>query len=614
MIAFDTETSLISDEEPIPRMVSAAFGYDGGVDVLHHTDPATPRLVAGCLEDEQEKIAAHNAPFDMLVTAARYPDLEPLVWEAYKRGVVHDTGTCERLLDLAKGNGLRRPYNLGAVTERRLGHQLDKNDPWRKRYVELIDVPVSQWPFEALRYAADDGIWTYEDAADQVREASALADELGINPLIDAPRQARGHWALHLISVNGVLTDPEAVAEVDRKLQRELDRAHKILMREKMVRPNGQRNTKVTKMVIAREAIARGVQVNLTAKQRISLSEETIAALDLETEGDMEIDPLGDGEQMRVKMEHWHPLTVYQHYGSIMGLRARTLASLKVPIIRTRFTELMETGRTSSSNPNTQNFPRKGGFRECLVPPEGSVFVIADWKTMELVCWAEVLLTFFGEKAPTAALANALRSGADVHAELGKMIDMPGMTESPRQLAKPCNFGFPGAMGPARFRDYARKYGLRLTMEQAISLKRTWAEKWQPWDYFDYINDELEEKYDVAHTDQGIMIRQLKSDRLRNGCSFPEACNGFFQGLAADVAKDTLWRLAVEMYTRPRSELYGARQVLFGHDENVLECPRADAEKVAARLEQVMNDTLTEWCPLVGSCGVDVKIAERYGK
>ena len=100
-------------------------------------------------------------------------------------------------------------------------------------------------------------------------------------------------------------------------------------------------------------------------------------------------------------------------------------------------------------------------------------------------------------------------------------------------------------------------------------------------------------------------ITQLRSGRVRGGASFCAAANGFFQGLAADGAKEALWLVAKECYLAGAgpdgkdSPLYGCRPVFFVHDEILCEVPerawgRTRTSAAAERLAKVMVEAMTE--------------------
>src|SRR5690606_10654644 len=80
--------------------------------------------------------------------------------------------------------------------------------------------------------------------------------------------------------------------------------------------------------------------------------------------------------------------------------------------IHTHYEVCLETGRTSSADPNVQNRARgegktvklrdgteregRPGDRECWIPPEGYVFVDCDYPQLELFCLAQVCYWVLG--------------------------------------------------------------------------------------------------------------------------------------------------------------------------------------------------------------------------
>jgi DNA polymerase I-like protein with 3'-5' exonuclease and polymerase domains len=267
-----------------------------------------------------------------------------------------------------------------------------------------------------------------------------------------------------------------------------------------------------------------------------------------------------------------------------------------------------------------------GLTRECFIPRSGWVFGFVDYSGLELCTLAQVCLDVLGR----SEMAEALRRGEDLHLALGA--DMLGISYEEaksrsktgdqeikfyRQQAKPANFGFPGGMGPESFREYSEVYGITLTSFQAQELKDAWFRKWPEMrDYFRWIT-RLTEQTDPT-TGNTRPIAQIRSGRLRGGATYCAACNGFFQGLAADGAKEALWLVARECYLeRPwakvpdpvsgkthneRTPLFGCRPSLFIHDEIGLEIPYPAGGEAAAsasveRLSAVMVAAMKRWVP-----------------
>jgi DNA polymerase I-like protein with 3'-5' exonuclease and polymerase domains len=260
-----------------------------------------------------------------------------------------------------------------------------------------------------------------------------------------------------------------------------------------------------------------------------------------------------------------------------------------------------------------------GLIREAFVPRKGWVYAFADYSGLELATLAQVCLDVLGH----SEMAEALKRGEDLHLALGA--DMLGITYAEakarmkagdaemkhyRQQAKPAGFGFPGGLGADSFREYAEAYGVILTLQQAKELKDAWFRKWPEMrDYFAWIGQ-------LTEGGRPPPIVQIRSGRLRGDASYCAVANGMFQGLAAEGAKEALWRVAKECYLAsdpshwegPRTSptpLFGARPVLFIHDEIGMEVPYDAsvggspliASAAAFRLSTVMVHAMTKWVP-----------------
>jgi hypothetical protein len=150
-------------------------------------------------------------------------------------------------------------------------------------------------------------------------------------------------------------------------------------------------------------------------------------------------------------------------------------------VLHPNYTPLVRTGRTSCSNPNVQQLPRKGGFREAFVPSPGHLFLICDYSFIELRTLAAVCEARYG----TSNLADVIRAGVDPHCHTAAMFEHINLdkfmrlkkSEEPverarfdalRQRAKVLNFGIPGGLGAGSLVAYARStYNVTLTLEEA---------------------------------------------------------------------------------------------------------------------------------------------------
>lgn len=93
--------------------------------------------------------------------------------------------------DEGGGRGLVAKAGLDALAARYLGLDLSKDkkgaDAWRKRYGELIGIPVADWPEEAVRYAREDPRLTALVRVEQMRRPRHPYDGPWVDVLYPAP-------------------------------------------------------------------------------------------------------------------------------------------------------------------------------------------------------------------------------------------------------------------------------------------------------------------------------------------------------------------------------------------------------------------------------------------
>jgi hypothetical protein len=620
MIGLDTETFPISRDEPIPRLVCAQFCDGNTTAVVHVRDPALPAALGAAFD---HGVVLCNAPFDVFVIWRQFPHLLPQIVEAYKAGRAHDVEIRERLIDIAGGGTFRNgTYSLAALAHRRAGLDLDKGeDTYRLRYGTLEPYPVEAWPADAVTYAKRDAaatwaVWWYQEQHGQA--AAIFADEAA---------QVRAHLALDAQSLRGILTDQVQVRALRGRLDAEIDaftaiclgaglvrHKHKVLRPSPLVSSN-KLAQQMLEDLASHDPSIRIVRTDPTSKHpagQVSLSEDALAA---------------------ARIPGGHPLDAFRRRKTTITQRTGWVVPLSSPVVRTGYDPLVDSGRTSSGPPglpwtedegrNLQNFPQRGGFRECLVAPPGSVFVVSDFGSLELVTRAQDQLDLFGR----SALAEALRAGRNPHDEVtARILGLAFVTgddqaiakahaafEKTRTLAKACNFGFPGGLGPRRFVEYALQdpYNVVVTEAEARSLKALWLEQWP--------EDRLTFEYVERFSDHNGLYtcHQPRTGRIRGGCKYTDACNSRFQGLGADVAKRAAWGLFLATIGFGRggraNPLFGAYVVLFVHDEFVTEVAAERAEAARAEQDRIMIEAAAELCPDV-PIKVGSRVLERYKK
>lgn len=228
------------------------------------------------------------------------------------------------------------------------------------------------------------------------------------------------------------------------------------------------------------------------------------------------------------------------------------------------------TGRMASMNPNVQNIPRN--LRGIFKAEEGNVFVIADFSQIELRIASE----YVGEEK----MLQAFRQGKDLHRYtasvfLGKPEEE--ITKEERQLAKAVNFGLIYGISAKGLVEYAKTYGIDLSLESAQKIRDSFFEYYTSFKaWHERVKRELKEyKESRGHTLLG---------RPYVAHTFPDAVNYPIQGTGADLLKLSVLMFDAEL----RREGLKAKVVNLVHDEILVECREEDAERIKELLKKAM--------------------------
>lgn len=594
-----------------------------------------------------ERMAGHYTAFDMAAAASTWPDLIPLIFQAYADDKVTCTFIREKLLLVAAGREHSgQKYDLASCLDRaKVAHRFNigadgkKDEYWRTRYSELRSIEPESWPEDARRYAREDVTGLVQLYQHQEKHAPA-------GWLKDQHRRARADFWLTLASCHGLRVDQDHVHRLSQQTNAESVTLKASLLEAKLVRPNGVKDTKRARLRMFDQRKAQDLPIPLTPGGKEAKKEKgddfegmiqaavrayRLCAQDKESTKALEFvattvdDCRETGDQTLID---------YARYGSLSKLkgRIRRLAAAGNLPIQTRFNAVLKTGRTSSTagkskagdplsryGDQIQNLDRAAGVRECYIARPGFVLLSVDYSAAELHTLAQVCL-YLGLDSQ---MAKILRSGKDVHMWFGALMKgwsyewaqeaRKGMhgpenqkaAKDARQMAKAANFGFPGGLGVRKFRLFALgTYGVKLTDQEAKDLKAAWFAAFPEMpEYFDHVNELIE---------SGEPLQHFTSGRFRGGASYCAACNSYFQGLAADMALDAGFDVSRECYTGA-GVLFGSRIVNFIHDELLLEVPEALAHECAERVVHLMEAAGRRWCPGV-SPGAEPALSRRWRK
>jgi DNA polymerase-1 len=627
VISFDCETHLIAPGLLAPPLVCVQWATLAGPKYpqLKHRDHARAIIVAWLASDGV--LVGHNVAFDMAVNAAQWPELLPAIFAKYDRDQVTDTKIREQLIMIARGQfrsweddeGELHPvkYALSDCMQRHFGQPL-KKEGWRLFYRAFDGTPdlacweicasafqslcrqglIPDWvrespdamkalpgllaadPAEARLYALEDARATLALHQSQERVAAGMADYPGV--LDDQYRQARAAFALHLSSCWGIHTDPDAVETLATKLNTRFEELKADLQSEGIIRANGTADTKAARAAMVQACAEESLPVLMTkggvfgpngaqsSPPQVSLSAEACGRFD-------EFSVIGQYSEF---------LTVRKTLSNdIKMLRSGT----EIPI-QPRY-DLADTGRTRAAKPNIQAINRGEGIRDCFVPRPGTVFIQGDFESLELHTLAQWCLTVIGR----SALAEALNKKIDVHSLTGaQMSGVPydeimslkktgdARIKDIRQGAKAVNFGLPGGLGAKKLARYAKvQYDVNMTVEEGIAAKAVWLGLYPEMNEFFAMAA-------MATRDGDANEQHIFTGRWRGRQRYSALCNGRFQGLGADAAKEALWRVTRACYVEKSSALFGCRVVAFIHDEILAEALIAQAPAAAKELGRLM--------------------------
>ena len=250
-----------------------------------------------------------------------------------------------------------------------------------------------------------------------------------------------------------------------------------------------------------------------------------------------------------------------------------------------------DTGRLSSREPNLQNIPTRtelgSEFRRMFVPAPGCVLVDADYSQIELRLLAHI--------ADDKTMQEAFRSGEDIHTVTASQafgVPMEQVTKQLRSHAKAVNFGI--VYGISAF-SLAQDIGV--SVAEAKAYIENYLARFSG--VRNYMTNVVERAKAAGYVETLMHRRRALPELAASNFqtrSFGErvALNMPIQGTAADIIKLAM----VRVDERLREEGLAGRLILQVHDELIVECPEAEAERTAKLLEDEMERVMTLSVPL----------------
>src|SRR5262245_49202577 len=177
-LAFDTETEVLDNDREIPRLALASASAGGTASCLIHPDQVGRFIVA----HPRARLVFHSCAFDFWVIDRHLlergeEEARKAWWDACDKNRMSDTMLLDQLIELARRDADPVPRDLSIVGRLYAGLEIDKDDPYRRRYAEIIGKDWAEVEEGFFSYAIKDPIVTFHAYRKMVLEAHRIMDE-----------------------------------------------------------------------------------------------------------------------------------------------------------------------------------------------------------------------------------------------------------------------------------------------------------------------------------------------------------------------------------------------------------------------------------------------------
>lgn len=314
------------------------------------------------------------------------------------------------------------------------------------------------------------------------------------------------------------------------------------------------------------------------------------------------------GQSELDKLRGQHPIIeLIEKYRELSKLQNTYVTALPKLVdensrIHTTFNQdVAATGRLSSTDPNLQNIPVRTDLgrkiRDAFVPEKGNVFVNADYSQFELRLAAML--------AGDEKMINDFNAGTDIHAKTAAevyKVPLDNVTKAQRSAAKVVNFGVLYGMSI---------HGLVAATGMTFMEAKNFIDEYNKVrvKLVDYTKGIIKQAHEAGYVETLYGRRRPTPDvnssnfAVRNAAE-RAAANMPIQGTEADLMKKAMVVLDEKI-----SGL--GEQLLQVHDSILVECPKANADKIA----EILQDTMENIAPDLGvKLQVDVHIGDNWGE
>jgi len=641
-VAFDTETYPIvqrgkATTKVTPRLVCMSYYHEGmEAPVVLERARALP-LFRQWLEDPEVKLVGHNVTFDVLVLARAMheeygEDFSAKVFGLYASARIHDTISHIKLKRIDRvGTTKEFSYTLAFLAKRFANIELgEKNgeDVWRFRYHELEGVRAEDYPRRAYDYAALDALATWKTWEAMTQKEHYRNESF----------QLCADLSFYLMCSWGFMVDRDHAKWINDHYAAKAHNLGEELRQAGVMRPDGTNDVAKLADLFERAWKALGRQPMVTDTGRgVATSKKAFEAL--KEAGILEVEGLDETVGVI------HAYSEYLTANKFITTYLDPLLDAGDHPVCCRITTIVDSGRTSASGPNIQNFPahlnaderraqelgHKGPFgrdiRGCIVPRKGKVLLVADYAAIELMALAQVIVNIAGR---VTELGVVLNEGIDPHLFLlasmwredyrevkEAYVAKDERTGRWRQIMKAANYAFGGGAYPDTFVEFVKGYGLQITPGEAELAFQGYHNTYP--DVRNYHFSDIER----CETRPGVFEVELHGPNrmtrgwMRRRCEKKtQALNTRFQSLVGAGAKYAAWNIQKSCYVNDGNPscLYDDRMLLFVHDEFVLEVANENLEAKKAEFQRLMVESMKLFIPDI-LVEAEVRVMEeRWGK
>lgn len=377
------------------------------------------------LESNKIVKVLHNAKFD-------YKFIKR--WAGISMEEMYDTFLAERVINCGKQD---YGYSLARCVERYLGLTLDKET--RNKFVGLKGQPFT---VDQIQYGANDVVYLLD-----IREKQLVK--------------------IHSLELHNVASLENKVVKVFSEIEYEglmIDEDKWTAMAEDNVKLAFEQELKLDDMVLAHPLLTKyriPVQVDMFApmdevrkthinwgspSQTLALFQNLVPNLE-----DVNGKKLNKHRYKHKLIDEYIRYKERTKLANAYGTKFFNYVNCDGKV-HTNFSQILDTGRVSSSKPNMQQIPSDNTFRNCFVTEPGWVFVSSDYSSQELNVIA------YGSQDPV--WLDALERGLDLHGVCADLVFEDKWRSADadekkklRTQIKAINFGLAYGMGPFKLAD-----------------------------------------------------------------------------------------------------------------------------------------------------------------